>query len=70
MPKKEKQLKVSFTYDRLWEQKLSQVYHLLVPASQPVFFTDQSSNELIEQTSIYENSSHIYESVIGPAEGE
>lgn len=70
MAKKEQQLKVSFTYDRLWEQKLSQVYHLLVPAGQPVVFTEQSSYELIEQTSVYENSSHIYESVIGPAEGE
>jgi hypothetical protein len=70
MPKKEKQVKVSFTYDRLWEQKLSQVYHLLVPANQPAVFTEQSSNELIEQTSVYENSSHIYESVPGPAEGK
>ncbi len=70
MAKKEQQLKVSFTYDRLWEQKLSQVYHLLVPAHQPIVFTEQSSNELIEQTSVYENSSHIYQSIIGPAEGE
>lgn len=70
MAKKEQQLKVSFTYDRLWEQKLSQVYDLLVPASQLVDFSEQSSYELIEQTSVYENSSHIYESVIGPAEGE
>lgn len=71
MAKKEQQLKVSFTYDRLWEQKLSQVYHLLVPdnPSQPVVFTEQSSYELIEQTSVYENSSHIYQSVIGAAEG-
>ncbi len=70
MSKKERQLKVSFTYDRLWEQKLSQVYHLLVPASQSVISTEQSSYELSVQTSVYENSSHIYESVIGPAEGE
>jgi hypothetical protein len=70
MAKKEQQLKVSFTYDRLWEQKLSQVYHLLVPASHPVVFTEQSRYELIEQTSVYENSSHIYESVIGPTEGQ
>jgi hypothetical protein len=68
MPKKEKQVKVSFTYDRLWEQKLSQVYHLLVPANQPVVFTEQIPDELIEQTSVYENSSHLYESVIGSAE--
>lgn len=70
MPKKEKQVKVSFTYDRLWEQKLSQVYHLLIPADQPVVFTEQNSDELIEQTSVYENSSHLYESIVRSAEGE
>ena len=72
MAKKEQQLKVSFTYDRLWEQKLSQVYHLLVPATpnQPVVLTEQPSHELIEQTSVYENSSDIYQSIIGAAEGE
>jgi hypothetical protein len=72
MAKKEQQLKVSFTYDRLWEQKLSQVYHLLVPVTpnQPVVLTEQPSYELIEQTSVYENSSDIYQSVIGAAEGE
>jgi len=72
MAKKEQQLKVSFTYDRLWEQKLSQVYHLLVPAnsSQLDVLTEPSSYELIEQTSVYENSSDIYQSVIGAAEGE
>ena len=72
MAKKEQQLKVSFTYDRLWEQKLSQVYHLLVPAnpSQLDVVTEPSSYELIEQTSVYENSSDIYQSVIRAAEGE
>lgn len=70
MPKKEKQVKVSFTYDRLWEQKLSQVYHLLIPADRPVVFTEQNSDELIEQTSVYENSSHLYESIVRSAEGE
>lgn len=70
MSKKEKQVKVSFTFDRLWEQKLSQVYHLLIPSNRPVFFTEQSSNELIEQTSVYENSSHLYESIIGSSEGK
>jgi len=38
--------------------------------TQRVVLTEQSSYELIEQTSIYENSSHIYQSVLGPAEGE
>jgi hypothetical protein len=72
MAKKEQQLKVSFTYDRLWEQKLSQVYHLLVPAnsSQLDVFSEPSPYELIEQTSAYENSSHIYQGVLGPAEGK
>ncbi len=70
MSKKEKQVKVSFTYDRLWEQKLSQVYHLLVPTTKPVVFTEQSSIELIEKTSVYENSRYLYQSVIGSAEGE
>jgi hypothetical protein len=66
----EKQVKASFTYDRLWEQKLSQVYHLLVPTSKPIVFTEQSSTQLIEQTSVYENSSDIYESVLRSAEGK
>jgi hypothetical protein len=66
MSKKEKQVKVSFTYDRLWEQKLSQVYHLLVPSD--AVFTEQSSNELIEQILVYENSSDLYESIIRSAE--
>ncbi|GAC1591473.1 MAG: hypothetical protein NVS3B8_05200 [Chitinophagaceae bacterium] len=70
MPKKEKQVKVSFTYDRLWEQKLSQVYHLLVPANSAVIITEQSSNELIEQTSVYENRNYLYEGIIGSAERE
>lgn len=70
MAKKEKQAKVSYTYDRLWEQKLSQVYHLLVPANNLVASTEHSIKELIEQDSVYENSSHIYESILRSAEGE
>ncbi|HLG39143.1 MAG TPA: hypothetical protein VI461_05715 [Chitinophagaceae bacterium] len=70
MPKKERQVKVSFTYDRLWEQKLTQVYHLLIPANQPAVFTEPDSDELIEQTSGYENSSDLYESIIRSAEGK
>lgn len=70
MAKKEKQAKVSYTYDRLWEQKLTQVYHLLVPVNNTITSTEYSNNEITEQEAVYENSSHIYESVIGPAEGE
>ena len=69
MAKKEKQPKVSYNYDRLWEQKLSQVYRLLIPIN-TVVSTEHSNTELIEEDSAYENSSHIYQSVIGPAEGE
>ena len=70
MSKKEKQAKVSYTFDRLWEQKLSQVYHLLVPANSIVVSPEQSINELIEKDSAYENSSHIYESILRSAKGE
>ncbi len=70
MSKKEKQAKVSYTFDRLWEQKLSQVYHLLVPANVPVVCDEHSINELIEKDSTYENSSNIYESILQSAEGE
>ncbi len=69
MAKKERQPKVSYTYDRLWEQKLSQVYRLLIPIS-TVVCTEQSNTELIEEDSAYENSSHIYESILRSAEGE
>jgi hypothetical protein len=45
MAKKEKQAKVSYTYDRLWEQKLSQVYHLLVPSNNIKATTEHSGND-------------------------
>jgi hypothetical protein len=72
MAKKEKQAKVSYTYDRLWEQKLSQVYHLLVPPNNIKSSSEHSINinEPIEQDTVYENSSHIYKSVLGSTEGE
>ncbi len=70
MAKKEKQAKVSFTYDRLWEQKLSQAFHLLVPVNSTDVSIEHSINELTEQNSLYENSSHIYESILRSAEGE
>jgi hypothetical protein len=61
---------VSFTYDRLWERKLSQVYHLLIPAKGPVVLPEQNSDKVTQQISVYENSSDIYESILGPAEGQ
>ena len=70
MAKKEKQTKVSYSYDRLWEQKLSQVYHLLVPSIKIVNTIAPSNNELIEEDSVYENSGHIYESILRSAKGE
>jgi len=69
MAKKEKQPKVSYTYDRLWEQKLSQVYRLLIPVN-TVVSTEHFNTELIGEDSAYENSSHIYESILRSAEGE
>jgi hypothetical protein len=70
MAKKEKQAKVSYTYDRLWEQKLSQVYYLLVPASHTITSTEYSNNAITEQDTVYENSSYIYESILRSAEGQ
>jgi hypothetical protein len=61
---------VSYTYDRLWEQKLSQVYRLLVPINTVIPTEQNSITELIEENSAYENSSHIYESILRSAEGE
>lgn len=69
MAKKEKQAKVSYTYDRLWEKKLSQVYHLLVP-EQPIIISSANSIHQPIEDQVYENSSHIYESILGSAERE
>jgi len=69
MAKKERKAKVSYCYDRLWEQKLSQVYYLLVPSEDTRnISSEQSIVELIED-SAYENSSHIYEGVFHATEG-
>ena len=70
MAKKEKQVKATFINDRLWEQKLSQVYHLLIPASILIGFSEYLNDELTEENTVHENSGHIYESVIGSAEGK
>jgi hypothetical protein len=69
MAKKERQAKILFSYDRMWEQKLSQVYHLLIPANNQIIESAHYKNELKEEL-VYENSSHIYQSVIGSAKGE
>ena len=69
MAKKERQAKVAYCYDRLWEQKLSQVYQLLVPsADNSNISSERSIVELIEE-SAYENSSHIYEGILHATEG-
>ena len=70
MVKQRRQTKVSFTYDRLWEQKLTQVYRLVVPDNT----TNTVSNnylltEPIEQT-VYENSSDLYQGILRSTEGE
>jgi hypothetical protein len=71
MAQKEQQLKVSSVYDRLWEQKLSQAYHLLIPTNQIVTHAeDFIEAELTEQKSVYENSSDIHESILRSAKGE
>jgi len=69
MAKKEQIAKISFSYDRLWEQKLTQVYHLLVPGQQEIISSANSITQPIEDQ-VYENSSHIYESILRSAEGE
>ena len=60
MTKKEKQTEVSYSYDRLGEQKLSLVYHLLVPIDKIKSTSKNSINELIKQDKVNENSSNIY----------
>ena len=70
MAKKERQAKISYLYDRLWEQKLSQAYYLLVPESNDNYNANVPSLiEQLEETT-YENSSHLYEGVLRSTEGE
>jgi hypothetical protein len=69
MAKKERQAKISFSYDRMWEQKLSEVYHLLIPTNNQIIETEHSNDELKEDLA-YENSRDIYQSVFGPTEGK
>lgn len=42
MSQKKRQAEISFTYDRLWEQKLTQVYHLLIPDSSTNTLSDNN----------------------------
>ena len=70
MSKEKRQAEISFTYDRLWEQKLTQVYHLLIPDSNTNTNSDNNLfAELLEQT-LYENSSDLCKSVLGPTKGK
>lgn len=68
MAKKEKTAKTSFSYDRLWEQKLSQVYQLLVP-DLPDTRPPEYPNPHIEVQE-YENSSNIHTGVLRGTKGK
>ena len=70
MVKQKRQAKISYTYDRLCEQKLAQVYRLLVPDNDAnTVSNDYSFVESIEQTE-YENSGNLYKSIQRPPEGK
>ncbi|MGI8635444.1 MAG: hypothetical protein ACR2KZ_08580 [Segetibacter sp.] len=69
MAKKERQAKISFSYHRMWEQKLSQVYHLLVPTDNQIVSADHCITDKLKEVA-YENSGDIYEGVFRSAEGE
>jgi len=70
MAKKEQQLKVSCVYDRLWEQKLTQAYHLLIPTNQMVTHAEDFIEAELTEQSVYENSSDLYKSILRSAKGE
>lgn len=59
---------MSYCYDRLWEQKLSQAYHLLVPASDNCVEFAKGGNVELKEEATYENSSDLYEGVLQSAE--
>jgi hypothetical protein len=70
MSQEKRQAEISFTYDRLWEQKLTQVYHLLIPDHDTNTISDNNLfAEPLEQTA-YENSSDLHQSVLRPTKGE
>ena len=70
MAKTERIAKISFSYDRQWEQKLSQVYHLLVPGQPGTIFTEYSIDNNPIEDQVYENSSYIHAGVLGWTKGE
>jgi len=70
MTKEKRQAKILSVHDRLCEQKLVLAYHLLVPANVTNNISDNDlSVELINQTA-NENSSYLYESIVGPTKGK
>lgn len=68
MPKKERQVKESYILDRLWEQKLSQAYHLLIPPTDNNNVSPEQPNVELNEDSAYENSSNIYPGIIHATE--
>ena len=70
MAKEKRQAKISYIYDRLWEQKLTQVYRLLVTDNDTNSICDNKlSVEPVKETA-NENSSDLYESIFRSAKGE
>lgn len=69
MAKEKRQAEILYTYDRLWEQKLTQVYHLLIPDHSSNGISNNLFAEPIEQTT-HENSSHLHQSVFEPTKGK
>ncbi len=62
--------KIAYCFDRLWEHKLSQVYHLLVPDKDEINLSDQYFlNQALEDRE-YENGSHLHQSIFGSTEGK
>jgi len=60
MAKEKRQAKISYIYDRLWEQKLTQVYRLLVTDNDTNSICDNKlSVEPVKETA-NENSSDLY----------
>lgn len=62
----QRQAKVAYFYDRLWEQKLTHAYHLLVPGkgNYKLSFHDPVEDKQ------YENGSHLQQSFLGSAKGK
>jgi hypothetical protein len=70
MGQKKKQAKLSFIYDRLWEQKLSQAYHLLVPDHESTLIDKSDSIPELLKKSVYEDRCNLYESILHTTEGK